>query len=62
MYNFIFFFFDSFSFIRLNIKYFSFSNKKGNNPDPSVRPHAIGNSYGCISSEGCSGDEFKEGA
>jgi len=31
---------------------------KGLNPDPSVRPLAIGNSYGCISSEGCRGGEF----
>jgi len=33
---------------------------KGENANPSVRPHAIGNSYGCVSSEGCAGDEFRE--
>jgi len=32
----------------------------GNNPDVRLRPHAIGNSYGCTSSEGCLGDEFTE--
>jgi len=36
------------------------TNLQGNNANPSVRPHAIGNSYGCVASEGCTGDEFEE--
>jgi len=32
----------------------------GNNANPAIRPHAIGNSYGCTSGEGCTGGEFKE--
>jgi serine protease AprX len=33
---------------------------KGLNPNPNVRPLAIGNSYGCPASEGCRGGEFTE--
>jgi len=31
----------------------------GKNPDPSKRPHAIGNSYGCPASEGCVADSLQ---
>ena len=31
----------------------------GNNPDPDQRPDAIGNSYSCLPSEGCSADSLK---
>jgi len=37
------------------------TNLQGTNPDPSVRPQAVGNSYGCTYEEGCAGDEFTEG-
>jgi len=30
----------------------------GNNPNPQLAPHAIGNSYGCPPSEGCSVDDL----
>jgi len=36
------------------------TNLQGNSPNPDVRPQAIGNSYGCVAAEGCSGDEFTE--
>lgn len=29
------------------------TNLAGNAPDPNLRPHAVGNSYGCPPSEGC---------
>ena len=32
----------------------------GNNPDHTLRPHVIGNSWSCPSIEGCSGGEFAE--
>ena len=32
----------------------------GNTADPSLRPHVIGNSWSCPSSEGCQGGEFAE--
>ena len=32
----------------------------GRNPDPTRRPHAIGNSYGCPSEEGCSWNTFTQ--
>jgi len=32
----------------------------GNNPNPSLAPHSIGNSYGCPPSEGCAVDSLKE--
>eukprot|EP01095_Lingulamoeba_sp_RSL-Kostka_P010236 TRINITY_DN364_c0_g3_i1.p1 TRINITY_DN364_c0_g3~~TRINITY_DN364_c0_g3_i1.p1 ORF type:complete len:539 (-),score=188.33 TRINITY_DN364_c0_g3_i1:84-1667(-) len=32
----------------------------GNNPDPSLRPHVISNSYGCPPSEGCAADSLKD--
>ncbi|KAJ3406930.1 hypothetical protein HDV05_005691 [Chytridiales sp. JEL 0842] len=32
----------------------------GNNPDPSLRPHAIGNSYGCPTSELCDQNTFDQ--
>jgi len=33
----------------------------GNYPTPTLRPHAVGNSYGCPRAEGCiDGDEFNE--
>lgn len=31
---------------------------QGNNPNPDLRPHVIGNSYGCSSAEGCSAIAF----
>ena len=30
----------------------------GNNPNPDLRPHVIGNSYGCPENEGCSSTAF----
>jgi len=36
------------------------TNLQGGSPNPDLRPHAIGNSYGCTSGEGCTGDEFTE--
>jgi len=32
----------------------------GQNPDVSVRPHVVGNSYGCTTEEGCKGTELHE--
>ncbi|KAI9295413.1 subtilisin-like protein, partial [Neoconidiobolus thromboides FSU 785] len=32
----------------------------GNNPKPELRPHVIGNSYGCPTSEGCSRNTFNQ--
>ncbi|KAI9290870.1 subtilisin-like protein, partial [Neoconidiobolus thromboides FSU 785] len=32
----------------------------GNNPKPELRPHVIGNSYGCPTSEGCSSTTFNQ--
>lgn len=32
---------------------------KGNNPRPELRPHVVGNSYGCPDSEGCSKNAMK---
>jgi len=34
---------------------------KGANPDPSKRPHVIGNSYGCPASEGCVANSLQIG-
>jgi subtilisin family serine protease len=42
--------------------FFAPTNLKGENPNPDLRPHVIGNSYGCPTQEGCSKNAFRKAA